>query len=154
MIEIIKNIAVIIGCLSTIIGLILTISKTIREGLGNYIKKALSAKEEHDCITKLESKLDEYIKQDQEFKQQLKEDMEIQKEFSKDQCRNTIKDIFYRYCKDGEMPSIPIYEYKTATSTYETYKKLKGNSFIDLLMTEMDKWKLDCKHAVQDQDCE
>lgn len=48
--------------------------------------------------------------------------------------RNDIVEI-YELCKDKE--EITYYQYQTVCLSYEEYKKLKGNSFIDGLMEKI-----------------
>ena len=101
-------------------------------------------------IAGLCTKLDEYIKSNEEFKKKITEDMEAQKELSIDQCRNVIKDIFYKYC---DAKKIPLYEFKVATSTYLTYsERFHANHYIALLYNEMQKWEIDYTHSFEEDE--
>ena len=53
--------------------------------------------------------------------------------------RNDIVEI-YEMCKDKK--EITYYQLQTACLSYEEYKKLKGNSFVDALMNEMKGFKV------------
>lgn len=148
MLEIVKNTSAVLGCASLAITLICTISKTARNWISNVFAKMKGEEDQKAMITSLCTKLDEYIKSNEEFKKKMTEDMEAQKEFSIDQCRNTIKDIFYKYC---ECKKIPLYEFKVATDTFDTYThKLHSNHYIELLYNEMKKWEIDYTHSFEE----
>lgn len=53
--------------------------------------------------------------------------------------RSEMLRIYYRH-KDSQ--KIRQYEYENFVYLYEAYKKLKGNSFIDKIYTEVKKWKI------------
>lgn len=150
MLETVKDISTVIGCISIAFGLVCTISKTTRSWIAQVFAKKKSDETQKEVIDGLCTKLDEYIKSNEEFKNALLEDMEVQKDFSRDQCRNNIKDIFYRYCG---VKKIPLYEFKAATDTFTTYKdKLHGNHYIALLYNEMQKWDIDYTHSFEEDE--
>lgn len=144
MIDAIKNIAAVAGCISVILALIATINTNFRDWMKNIFIKKKAEIDQDSKIVELSNKFDKYIEFDETFKKALREDMEIQKDFAKDQCRNTIKDIFFKYCDNKK---IPLYELKTADSTFVTYHdKLNGNSYISLLFNEIKNWEIDYTH--------
>lgn len=150
MIEVIKDIATVLGCVSVAFGLVCSLSESTREWISQLFAKKQHEEKQDNTLSGLCDKLDNYIKSNEEFKKILLEDMDVQKEFSKDQCRNIIKDIFYRYCDEKK---IPLYAYKTANSTFETYSnKLGGNSFICLLWREIQKWEIDYTHSFEEDE--
>lgn len=53
--------------------------------------------------------------------------------------RSEMLRIYYRH-KDSQ--EIRQYEYENFVYLYEAYKKLRGNSFIDKIYTEVKKWKI------------
>ena len=53
--------------------------------------------------------------------------------------RNDIVEI-YEMCKDKK--EITYYQFQTVCLSYEEYKKLKGNSFIDALMEDIKTFKV------------
>lgn len=80
----------------------------------------------------------------------LLEKFEGLEEVSRQQCRNTIKNIYYRYQKEKR---IPLYERKTVDRVYEIYsKKFSGNSYASLLYNEICKWEIDDAATYQDMD--
>ena len=150
MLEIIKNTSATLGCISLAIGLVCTISKTARGWISNLFAKKKGEEDQKEIIDGLCNKLDEYIKSNEEFKKKMTEDMEAQKEFSIDQCRNVIKDIFYKYC---DAKKIPLYEFKVATSTFSTYsERFHANHYIALLYNEMQKWDIDYTHSFEEDE--
>jgi hypothetical protein len=157
MIDIIKDVAVVVGLISAVFALIISISKNAREWFKNLINKRVNEKCREDKIDGIENKvdglvgkLDKYIESDKEFKETLQNDINVQKDFARDQCRNIIKDIFYKY---ADAKRIPLYELKIAKTTFETYsdpKKLNGNSYISLLFNEIVKWDIDYTHNFEE----
>lgn len=146
-VDLAKDIATIIGCLSALLAFLMTVSKPIRKWISNIFNKIKCDEEQNETINNLVNKLDKYIESNEEFKIALHKDMDVQKEFAKDQCRAIIKDIFYQYC---DSKKIPIYAYKTASSAFNTYCKLGGNSFICLLWQEIQKWEIDYTHSLEE----
>lgn len=55
--EIIKNIAAVIGCITAVIGLIGMIFKPIRKGISNWIKKIIGSSESADAIKRIDVSL-------------------------------------------------------------------------------------------------
>ena len=140
-IEVVKNIAVVIGCISGILTLIFMISKKLRDWFKIKISKSLKVKEDYNQFKNMSDKLEKYMEEDKEFKKSIKDDMEVQKDFSRDQSRMIIKDVFFKYCNEKR---IPLYELKIVKSVYDIYKnKLNGNSYISLLYEEIIKWEID-----------
>ena len=55
------------------------------------------------------------------------------------QLRSEMLRIYYRNREKGEIRQ---YEYENFVMLYEAYKALKGNSFIDHIYEEIQKWKI------------
>lgn len=53
--------------------------------------------------------------------------------------RSEIVRIYYRHNNENKMRE---YEYKNLAQCYGAYKALKGNSFIDHIYAEMQKWEI------------
>ncbi len=53
--------------------------------------------------------------------------------------RNDILDIYDR-CKDKKQ--ITLYQLESIKQSYEEYKKLKGNSFVEKIIEEVDKFEI------------
>lgn len=150
MLEVIKDVASVLGCISIAITLLCTLNKTVKRWIAAMLKTEEQKEKESATIQSICDKLDKYIASNQEFKEKITEDMEVQKDFARDQCRNAIKDIFYRYC---DIKKIPLYEYKVAENTFDTYSnKLKGNHYIALLWGEIQKWEIDYTHSFEGEE--
>ena len=133
--ETIKNIAAIIGCILSTISLITLCTKGGRAFVHGFFKR--NTKEIQDENARQTSDI-----------QHIKEILNLMlnkfaglEEVSMQQCRDTIKTIYYKYQKDKR---IPLYERKTADKTYHIYKTIfHGNSYASLLYKEICKWEID-----------
>lgn len=56
------------------------------------------------------------------------------------QLRSEMLQIYYH---NKDTNTIRQYEYENFVMLYEAYKSLKGNSFIDKIYTEVQKWKIE-----------
>lgn len=133
--EIVKNIAAIVGCILSVFSLIAFTSKNGRIFIQNFFKKnTADLKEEND-------KQSSDIKEIKESLEKLLAKVDALEEVSKQQCRNVIKNIYYKYQKDKK---IPLYERKTVNKTYDIYSNIfHGNSYASLLYNEIVKWDID-----------
>lgn len=133
--ETIKNIAAIIGCILSTISLITLCTKGGRAFVHGFFKR--NTKEIQDENERQTSDI-----------QQIKKTLDLMlskfaglEEVSMQQCRDTIKTIYYKYHKDKR---IPLYERKTADRTYQIYTTIfHGNSYAALLYKEICKWEID-----------
>ena len=133
--ETIKNIAAIIGCILSSISLITLCTKGGRAFIHGFFKR--NTKEIQDENERQTSDI-----------QQIKKTLDLMlskfaglEEVSMQQCRDTIKTIYYKYHKDKR---IPLYERKTADRTYQIYTTIfHGNSYASLLYKEICKWEID-----------
>lgn len=133
--EIVKDVAAIIGLVLSIITLLTLCSKGGRAAIKSIFKK-----ETKDIVNENKQQTQDIaaIKKDVEA---LLVKIGVIQEFSKQQCRNTLKMIYYKYCNTKK---IPLFERKTADKTYDLYvKQLKGNSYANLLYDEIKKWEID-----------
>lgn len=134
-VETIKNIAAIIGCILSVISLVTLTSKSGRSFIQNFFKKNTADLQEEN------QKQSSDIKEIKESLGVILGKMDALEEVSKQQCRNIIKNIYYKYQKDKK---IPLYERKTVDKTYDIYSKtFKGNSYAALLYGEIIKWEID-----------
>lgn len=139
--EIVKNIAAILGLILSFFSVITLLSKNMRSFLSNTIRKYSNSSESETTISEIKQMLESHIKDDKSFKKEIQEVNEINLEFTKTQCRNNIKNIFYKY---NDTKCLPLYEKKTLMSIEELYiGKLHCNSFAGFLLEEMKKWDVD-----------
>ena len=139
--EIIKNISAIIGVTLSAVSLFVLLSKTARNAIINLFKKYGKSEEVSKSISEIKEMLEQHIQEEKEFKDSITKMNEISIEFTKTQCRNIIKSIFYHY-KDTKV--LPLYEKKTLMNVEDLYiNRLHGNSFAGLLIEEMSGWEVD-----------
>lgn len=133
--ETIKNIAAIVGCILSVISLITLCTKGGRAFIKSIFVK--NTRDLHDENARQTSDIEEIKKTVDVILLKL----EASEEFTKQQCRNIIKNIYYRYQKEKK---IPLYERKTADLTYKIYtQRYDGNSYATLLYNEICKWEID-----------
>lgn len=100
------------------------------------------------------------MRSDSEQSEQIREILEIlisvntrlenTEEVARQQCRDKLKDIYYKYC---DKKVIPLFDRKTADATYALYtKKLNGNSYAALLYKEIVSWAIDPTGHVPEED--
>lgn len=140
-IEFIKDIAAVLGCVLSAAGVITLFSKKARE----FVKKTVHVDESSANVQEIKDMLNKHIADDGIFKQEIRQANEIALEYTKNDCRNTIKDIFYKY-KDEKI--LPLYEKKTLMNIEELYiNKLHCNSFAKYLLEEMREWEIDYENS-------
>lgn len=178
-IEIIKDIAAVLGCIVTLSGVLSIFSKTIRSFWGKIFKvygnekeieefknsvneniKSLKNKELQDInkaieklaasISELSKKQDDHLKTYEEKMQNVEDLMDIDTEFVRTQCRTIVKNMFYKYCKEERLP---LYEYKTLLKVEELYvNRCHGNSFAQGLISRMKTWEIDYTNSLELED--
>lgn len=127
---------------STIASAILSLAALITLGTkgGRKLIVNLFKKNTRD-IKELNSQQSQNIEDIMVSLQILSSQVESITECSRQQCRNDIKNIYYRYCHEKK---IPIFERKTADSIYQIYhNEFHGNSYATLLYEEITKWEID-----------
>ena len=104
----------------------------------------------HAAILKTDQQQDDQIKYLVEMVMNLAERSDINEAIARQDLRDKLKTIYYRYC---DKKIIPLYERKTADSTYEIYsKKLHGNSYAKLIYDEIVSWDIDPTGHVPEDD--
>ena len=133
--QLLTNIAAVVGLISTFIGVVTLCSKHVRKfwhWLISNMNKDL--KEENQVQNKNIEEIKDNILT-------LLTKVNVLEDEAMQNCREVIKNIYYRYCKEKK---IPLYERKTADKVYELYTyKFHGNSYIELLYGEICKWEID-----------
>lgn len=130
--EIIKDIATIVGCVSAILALVVACSERIR----TRIKKTFSKHTEK--IIQKNDKQDSEIKEIKELLKELKQQLNILTDSSKDIMRQRIMDIYHRYKSER---ILPLYAREALDELYKDYKKENGNSYIDKYYKRMCSWE-------------
>lgn len=140
--ETIKNVAAILGAILSL-GAVITLCSNTAKG---YIAKALAKykKEQddesvHATLKRLEQKIDD-----------IKLDNDITVDFTREQIRGIIKNMFYTHY-DQKM--LPLYEHKWLLKLEELYiDRLHSNSFAKELIKEMKKWPVDYSKVREGED--
>lgn len=139
--EIIKDIAAILGVILSSASVITLFSKNLRTALSNTIRKYSNFEHSEATIGDIKTLLESHIKEDKAFRVQMLQTNEVTLEFTKTQCRNIIKNIFYTY---SDTKILPLYEKKTLIGIEALYiGKLNCNSFAGFLLEEMKSWDID-----------
>jgi len=153
--EVVKDIAAVLGVILSAASILALVSKTARASIAKVFRKygeADKVEANTDMIAEIKTLLEKHIEEDKGFKESIVENNEINLEFTRTQCRNIIKNIFYRY---NDAKVLPLYEKKTLMNIEELYvKRLHGNSFASLLLDEMREWEVDYEttHAGEQDD--
>lgn len=140
--EIVKDIAAIVGLFISITTLISLCTKGGRAAIKRMFNKHTSdIREENKLQTSDITEIKSTLKD-------LQDVIAALEEVSCQRCRDTIKNIYYRYCKEER---IPLYERKTADYTYKIYhEKFNGNSYAALLYKEICKWSIDSTNLLEE----
>lgn len=141
MIETAKNIAAVVGCVLSAITLSGIIFKPIRKQIVNYIKTQSGKSELEQKLENIQEMLQQHIDDDKVFKQRMDDSMAITLDFTEKQCRNLIKEKFYKY---RDTRTLPLYEKKTLLDIEDLYiKRMHKNHWGQTLINEMKKWNID-----------
>ena len=132
--ETVKNIAAIVGCILSIITLITIFTKAGRAAIKSFFKQNTKDIEDENA------RQADDIKEIRTAVDAMSTQLTSLSEFLRQQCRDSIKNIYYKYCKDKR---IPLYERKTADATFKLYRKIwDGNSYVILMYDEIKKWEV------------
>lgn len=147
--EVIKNIAAVMGVILSAANILMLVSKPVRTTVSMFFKRLFNKYGETDTVktevSDIKDMLEKHIKDEKAFKDGVIQMNEINIEFTKTQCRNIIKNIFYKY---NDKKVLPLYEKKTLMSVEDLYiNKLEGNSFAALLLKEMATWEIDYENT-------
>lgn len=139
--EIVKNVAAVIGAFLSAATLVTLCSKKAKGVLAEAVKEYGKTEEQSRGLEELKELLEEHIEDDREFKERMKQANDLNVEFVKTQCRTNIKNTFYRY---KETRVLPLYEKKNLMNMEHLYIDLmRCNSYASLLLKEMSKWDVD-----------
>lgn len=132
--ETIRNIAAILGLVATLIALFASLTKGGRN-LIKKIKLALTTQ-----VVEENKQQSQDISDIKDTVNSIAERLIAVEAVSKQSCRDTIKEIYYKYC---ERKKIPLFERKTVDTTWNIYHNyFNGNSYVSLLYEEITKWEI------------
>lgn len=139
--ELVKNIATVVGCITACFSLLTLVCKPIRKKLIDFIKRSSNQSEVETQLNEIKSLLEEQAVENKEFRAKMEESMEITLEFTEKQCRNIIKDIFEKH-KASKV--LPLADKKTLMDIEELYiRKMHKNHWGKTLLDEMSTWEVD-----------
>lgn len=146
--ETIKNIAAILGAILSLSAVITLFCKPIKAWLAQYLAKYQKeqASSERDkqiqaALARLESSIHD-----------IKEANDITVDYTREQIRGLIKEMFYEYYDEKVLP---LYEHKWLLKLEDLYiRRLHGNSFASELIAEMKKWPVDYSKVREGDDSE
>lgn len=147
--EVIKDIAAVVGVILSIITLLTLCTQAGRAAIKAIFKKNTQEiqeenRQQHEDIETIKTDLSSLLSK-----------IDAMEEVSIQTCRNTIKEIYYKYQKQKK---IPLYERKTADATHKIYvEKFHENSYEKLLYNEIIKWDIDTvsyEDYIQEKLCE
>lgn len=153
MIEVIKNIAAIVGCVLSCISLLTIIVKPMRKTVINWIAEVADKPETVNAINELRSQMNTMqLKMEQnaeERRQQitnLKDQIDSIIQFDmknhkalKDMIRERIVSMYYA---NLEHKTLHFEEWETVSQLNSSYESLNGNTFVKGLIKQMSTWDI------------
>lgn len=141
-IEAAKDTSAALGLILSISSVCALFSKRIKRAIGNFFKKYGS----EDDIAEIKKSLEEI----KEHLVSIDEANGITVDFTREQCRSLIKDMFYKY---HEQKKLPLYEYKLLLLLEDFYvRRLHGNTFVIDLIKKMKTWEIDYNESHLEED--
>jgi len=142
MVELAKNVSAVLGCITACIGFIALICKPLRKIVVDFIRSKAGKSDTDKQLTEIRNMLQKHMEDDVLLKQKIQDALAITTDFTERQCRNIIKNIYYRYKGDR---TLPLYEKKTLLDIEELYvKRMHKNHWGQTLLNEMKTWGTDC----------
>lgn len=148
-VDFLKDVSAVLGVVLSTASVAAIVSKRVRVVLAHLIGHYSHTSETTASINELKSMFRQHLDEDKAFKKQAQDINDILVSFVTTQCRDTIKNIFYKY---NDEKVLPLYEKKTLMNISELYiGKLHKNSYASMLLKEMEKWDVDCSAQVGDE---
>lgn len=145
--EMVKNVAAIVGCITASLGLLTTICKPIRKRMVDFIRKTSHQDETTRQYEEIRALIEDSNKRTQDFMESVNEKLDISMDFTEKRCRSDLKNIFYKY---RDMRVLPLYEKKTLMDLEELYiDRLHKNHWGKALIEEMKTWDVDSSSACE-----
>lgn len=139
--EIVKNIATVIGCITGCIGLLTVLCRPLRKFLIEWVQRTSGKSKVESQLNEIKKILEQQAEDQKAFQDKVEASINITLEFTEKQCRSDIKEIFYTY---RDVKRLPLYEKKALMDIEELYiKKLNKNHWGKTLLEEMATWDVD-----------
>lgn len=144
--EIVKNIAAILGAILSLSAVVTLCCKPIKAWLGRYLERYNKERDEDER----ENKLEETLARLETAMNDIKVANDITVDYTRERIRGTIKEMFYEYYEERKLP---LYEHKWLLKLEDLYiNRLHGNSFAAELIAEMKKWPVDYSKVREGED--
>lgn len=151
--ELVKNIAAIVGCVLSCISLATLCIKPIRKKIVNMITSTAGVSETSETLKEmrqelalLHNKMDAMQKQHKEDNEKIHEeiskivsDEQTSEKALKDMIRKDIVDTYYSNLNDKQLH---YEEWETVNELANSYFDLNGNHFVQGLMDQMSNWEI------------
>lgn len=144
--EIVKNIAAILGAILSLSAVVTLCCKPIKAWLGHYLERYNKERDEDER----ENELQETLARLETAMKDIKVANDITVDYTRERIRGTIKEMFYEYYGERKLP---LYERKWLLKLEDLYiNRLHGNSFAAELIAEMKKWPVDYSKVREGED--
>ena len=144
--EIVKNVAAILGAILSLASVITLFCRPIKAWLAQYLSKYQKEQADNDRNQQIQdtlARLEKSIKD-------IKEANDITVDYTREQIRGLIKEMFYEYYDEKVLP---LHEHKWLLKLEDLYiRRLHGNSFASELIAEMKKWPVDYSKVREGED--
>lgn len=146
MVEIVKTAGAVAGAITAICACVMLFVKPIRQWAIGKVQKISHSedlekniKDVQRSLDKLESLMEEHIRNDREWKQEVSENFKSQTETDIVQLRNTINHI---YDKNYESRTLTIRDKESLIDLFDRYSAIGGNHNVKQKYEEMLTWEL------------
>lgn len=144
--ETIKNIAAILCAILSLASVITLFCRPIKAWLAQYLSKYKKEQDDNERNQQIQDTLARLGKSIKE----IKEASDITVDYTREQIRGLIKEMFYEYYDEKVLP---LYEHKWLLKLEDLYiRRLHGNSFASELIAEMKKWPVDYCKVLEGED--
>ena len=144
--ETIKNIAAILGAILSLASVITLFCRPIKAWLAQYLSKYKKEQADNERTQQIQDTLARLEKSIED----IKEANDITVDYTREQIRGLIKEMFYEYYDEKVLP---LYEHKWLLKLEDLYiRRLHGNSFASELIAEMKKWPVDYSKVREGED--
>lgn len=153
MIEVIKNIAAVVGCVLSCISLLTVVIKPMRKAVINWVAEAAdkpetvnAIKELRDQMVAMQLRIDQSAEERRHQIANLKDQIESIIQFDlknhealKDMIRERIVSVYYA---NLEHKTLHFEEWETVSELNRSYESLGGNTFVKGLIKQMSTWNI------------
>ena len=144
--EIVKNVAAILGAILSLASVITLFCRPIKAWLAQYLSKYQKEQADNERNQQIQDTLARLEKSIED----IKEANDITVDYTREQIRGLIKEMFYEYYDEKVLP---LYEHKWLLKLEDLYiRRLHGNSFASELIAEMKKWSVDYSKVREGED--